>query len=207
MTTTMPDTTTKGFPIHSEGTAPTASMPLLRTASAAYGAIPNLHGILAEAPAALEGYEALVRVFARSGFSPAEQQVVYLAANYENECRYCMAGHAAMARGAGLPSEAVRAIRAGRAISEDRLEALRAFTSAVVAQRGWVGEDAVRAFLEAGFTRANVLELLVGIAAKTISNYANHLADTPLDASMGATVWAPPRERNAARKFRAALRT
>ena len=191
-------TTTKGFPIHTPDTAPEGSRAALARSQASYGMVPNLHGILAEAPAALEGYAALVDLVSESSLSPAEQQVVYLASNYENECRYCMAGHSALAASAGLDAAAVGAIRDGRAIKDARLEALRRFASLVVTQRGWVGEDETRAFMDAGFARRQSLEVVTAVAAKVISNYTNHLADTPLDGFMGETVWTPPRERTAA---------
>ena len=191
-------TTTKGFPVHTPQTAPEASRAALARSQADWGMIPNLHAVLAEAPVALEGYQRLFALFGESSLTPAEQQAVYLTANHENECRYCMAGHSVMARGAGLDADEINALRDGRALADPRLDALRRFTRQVVAQRGWVGEDAVAAFLETGFTRQQVLEVVLGVAVKVISNYANHLVDTPLDGFMADAVWAPPRERTAA---------
>ena len=195
--TTQNAQTTKGFPIHTEESAPDAAG-LLARSTEAYGFVPNLHGILAEAPKALDGYQRLFALFGETSFTPAEQQVVYLTANRENECRYCMAGHSVMAKSAGLGAAAIAALRDGRALTDPRLDALRRFTSLVVTQRGWVGEDAVAAFLEAGFTRQQVLEVVLGVATKVISTYANHLADTPLDGFMKDNVWAPTEKRAAA---------
>ena len=187
-------TTTKGFAVHTTDSAPDASRAMLAASAAQYGAVPNLHAILAESPAALAAYRQLWDLMGESGFTPAEAQVIYLTSNFENECRYCMAGHSVLAKHAGLPDDAIAALRAGTPLADPRLEALRRFTSLVVTQRGWVREDDTRAFLTAGFTQAQVLEVVVGVATKVISNYVNHLADTPLDGFMAATVWAPPRE-------------
>lgn len=191
-------TTEKNFPLHDVATAPEAARPVLEGARASFGMVPNLHRVLAEAPAALEGYAALWAIFEKASFTPAERQVVYLASNYENACRYCMAGHTVLARHAGVSDEAVAAIRDGRPIADPHLEALRAFTARIVVNRGRVAEAEVEAFLAAGFTRSQVLDVVLGVAVKVISNYTNHLAATPLDGFMKDTVWTPPAERAAA---------
>jgi alkylhydroperoxidase family enzyme len=54
----------------------------------------------------------------------------------------------------------------------------------VVYERGHAGDAAVDAFLAAGFTRRNVLEVVTIIATKTISNYTNHLTRTPKESFM-----------------------
>ena len=183
------------FTLHAPETAPEASRAALGEAKAAFGFVPNLHAILAEAPAALEGYNALWSLFAETSFTPAEQQVVYLAANFENVCGYCMAGHSVLGKMAGLSADHVEALRDGAPIPDPRLEALRRFTSAVVRKRGFVEETEVGAFLAAGFERRQILEVILGVAVKTLSNYTNHIAETPLDAFMKDTVWTPPSAR------------
>lgn len=184
--------TETGFPLHDIETAPPAARPLLEASKAAYGMVPNLHAALAESPAALKGYATLWDLFETTGLTPAERQVVYLASNFENACRYCMAGHTVRARRDGVPEEAIEALRAGRPIQDERLEALRRFAAAMVVERGHVGAEAVEAFLAAGFTRANVLDVILGLATKVISNYANHVVQTPLDGFMSKTAWEPP---------------
>ena len=186
------------FTLHTAQTAPEASRPVLEGAAKAFGFVPNLHAVLAEAPAALEGYSALWDVFARSSLSPAEQQVVYLSANYENACRYCMAGHSVLAKLAGLPAQAIEAVREGRPIEDAKLEALHRFTALVVRERGWVPEAEVEAFLAAGYGRQQLLEVVLGVAVKTLSNYTNHLAETPLDPFMAGTAWEHPAKRRTA---------
>jgi alkylhydroperoxidase family enzyme len=91
----------------------------------------------------------------------------------------------------GVSADAVDAIRDGDPIDESRLEALRDFTNKVVDTRGWVKEGEIEAFLDAGFNLAQVLEVILGVAFKTISNYANHIAETPLDDAFTAKAWSP----------------
>lgn len=186
------------FTLHTIETAPEASRPLLEAVKKKWGAVPNLQAILAEAPAALEGYSALWSVFDTTSFTPAERQVVYLTANFENVCRYCMAGHSVLGKMAGLAPEAITALRDGAPLADARLEALRRFTTSVVRNRGFVSEADLEAFYAAGYGRSQVLEVVLGVAVKTISNYANHIAETPLDPFMKDTVWTPPSERSKA---------
>ncbi|MFO1037499.1 MAG: carboxymuconolactone decarboxylase family protein [Geminicoccaceae bacterium] len=186
------------FTLHTPETAPEASKGKLDEAKKAFGFVPNLHAELAEAPAALAGYSAIWDSFGTSSLSPVEQQLVYLTANYENECRYCMAGHSVLAKMVGMPPEVIEALREGRPVPDAKLEALRRFTSAMVVKRGWVEDSDIAAFQAAGYGRQQILEVILGIAVKTISNYTNHVAATPLDAFMADTVWEPPAKRRAA---------
>lgn len=183
------------FTLHSPQTAPDGSRERLAAIEAGWGFIPNLHRTLAESPAVLEAYDTLSGLVGRSSLSPAEQQVAFLAINVLSECEYCTAGHSVLARKAGVAPDAIAALREGRPIADARLEALRRFAEAVVAQRGFVGDAAVEAFLAAGFTRAQVLEVVLVAGMKAISNYANHITHTPLDAFMAETRWTAPRNR------------
>lgn len=183
------------FTLHTIESAPEASRSLLAASERDWTFIPNLHRTLAESPEALGAVSALSHLFAKSSFSTAEQQAVYLSAIYINECEYCMAGHTVLAKMAQLPDAAVRAIRDNQPMTDARLEALRRFTQAMVRQRGMAGDAAVDTFLKAGFTKRNVLEVILAIAAKVISNYTNHVAHTPNDAFMKDTVWVAPSRR------------
>lgn len=156
------------------------------------------HTELAESPAALKGYNVAFAAFDKSSFTPAERQVVYLAVNYENRCHYCMAGHSVLAGRAGVSDGAVEAVREGREIPDACLEALRRFASRMTATRGQVDPAEVDGFLAAGFTRAQVYEVILAIATKTLSNYTNHVANTPPDPFMAGTAWVHPDERGEA---------
>ncbi len=187
-----------GFTLHTPETAPAPAGAALAGIRKAWGFVPNLHAILAEAPTVLEGYDTLFGLAGRGTLSPAEQQIVFLAASRENACEYCVSGHSALAAKAGLKPADVAALREAGTLADVRAEALHRFAAAVVAERGQVGTAAVEAFLAAGYTRAQVLEVVLIIATKTISNYVNHLTGTPLDPFMAATAWVAPRNRAAA---------
>jgi uncharacterized peroxidase-related enzyme len=186
------------FPIHTADTAPEAARPILAGTRAGWGFVPNLHAKLAAAPVALQAYGQLFELFGQTSFSPAEQQVAYLTVSAIHECEYCVSGHTVLAGKAGLDAATTEALREGRTLPDARLQALRAFAAALVLERGRVQPGELEAFLAAGYTEAQVLELLVAIAAKTISNYANHVAGTPLDAFMAKTAWVAPSRRQKA---------
>lgn len=180
------------FNVHDEHTAPEASQPILTELRQKLGFVPNVFGVLAEAPVAVEAYGALNELFVRSSFTPTERHVVWFANIYENDCTYCMAAHTGIAKLEKIPEAVIEATRIGTPYADPRLEALRAFTRSVVVNRGWVSDEELAAFLEAGFTHQQVMEILVGVAHKVISTYANHIAKTPLDKAFARHAWQKP---------------
>jgi uncharacterized peroxidase-related enzyme len=167
---------------------------LLEQARKQTGMIPNMYVRMAVSPGALEtyrfGYERLRK---DSGFTPAEQDVIYLTVSFENGCEYCMAAHSVIADTASrLPREITDAIRAGRDLPDPKLQALASFTRAMLVKRGRPSVAEVEAFLAAGYAERQVLEIVLAIAVKTISNYTNHLFATPLDRPFERRAWTPP---------------
>src|SRR6266446_2291003 len=128
----------------------------------------------------------------KTGFTPRERNIAYIAIIYENECTYCMAGHTNLSRMAKVEPEAITAVREGRPIADPKLEALRQFAAKVKRNRGVVSEADVSAFKAAGYDNRAMLDVLVLAATKLISNYTNHLAQTPLDAFMKGAEWSAP---------------
>jgi AhpD family alkylhydroperoxidase len=128
----------------------------------------------------------------KTTLTPQERNIVYLAIIYENECTYCMAGHTNLSRMAKVDNDAIAAVREGRAIADSKLEALRQFAAKMTRQRGFVSEADVTSFKAAGYDNRAVLDLLVLAATKLISNYTNHLAQTPNDPFMKGAEWTAP---------------
>jgi uncharacterized peroxidase-related enzyme len=179
------------FNVHTIDTAPDASRPLLEGAQKAFGFVPNLIGVLAESPAVAEAYLTLSQIFDKSSLTAVERQVAILAISRYNECDYCMAAHSVIAAMQKVPPDVIQAVRDDQPIADAKLEALRVFASAMVDKRGWLAEDEVAAFLEAGYSKAQVLEIVLAASLKTVSNYANHLAETPLDDAFASRAWEP----------------
>lgn len=180
------------FTYHDNTTAPSASVPLIDDALAMFGFVPNLHRILAESPAAHEAYSTLYRLATeKTTLTPVEAQVVMMASNHHNRCHYCMAGHSMIMTMMKTPQDIITALREGKPLADGKLEALRVFSRTLLEERGHVGDEVLGAFLAAGYTRAQVLEVLVCLAAKLLSNFTNALAHTEVDAPMSAMAWTP----------------
>ncbi len=177
------------FPVHTPESAPAASARKLELIRQNLGFIPNLAGVLAEAPAALESYFSLGALFDKTSLSRTERQVVLLAVSRENRCEYCMAAHTVVARMQSVPESVIESIRNDDRIPEAKLEVLRRFTTAIVRKRGVLDKEDLDAFFNVGYSKAHVLEVIVGVAMKTISNYTNHIAATPLDAAFASAAW------------------
>jgi uncharacterized peroxidase-related enzyme len=164
------------FTKHDESSAPADAAAVLSAAKERYGFVPNLAAYVAESPQVLAAILTLSEQFERTSLSPEEQQVVLLTVSALNGCNYCKAVHTALGKMANMSGEVLETIIACEPLADPRLEALRSFTRSIVEERGVVGEDAVQAFLDAGFTRAQVFEVVLGVALKTVTNYSNHLA-------------------------------
>ncbi len=177
------------FMIHTHDSAPEGAKETLVAVKGRYGFLPNLMAAMAEAPPLLRSYVAVGEEFARGTLTPVEQQIVILAVSRRHECEYCVAAHSGIAKMAGIPKEELDALRNGSPLQNPRFEALRRFTEAMVENRGWVSNERVDEFLRAGFTRAQVLEVILGLAFKTMSNFTNHVVGTPLDKAFEAFAW------------------
>ena len=183
---------TIAFQSYTADTAPEASKPLLAGVKSQFGFVPNLQSIMAESPELLAAHGALWAEFSKTTLSQHEQQIVFMTAIYENDCHYCMAGQTTMAKMQKLGDDVIQALRGGNAIADAKFEALHRFTTLVVRDRGFVADADVQAFLDAGYTRRNVLEVVLGVSIKIQSNYTNHLVGTPYDAFMAGNEWTKP---------------
>ena len=181
------------FPLHDEATAPEASQSGLSATRKNFGMIPNLERVMASAPQLLQGYSCLWDLFEETTLTPIERQVVYLTANYENECDYCVPWHSLLAEETGMPAAEIEALREGADMHDVKLEALRKFTRSLVANRGKISEAERDAFFTAGYTAVHALEVVLGLAVKTMSNYTNSIAGTPLDKEVKKFVWHKPK--------------
>jgi uncharacterized peroxidase-related enzyme len=177
------------FTVYNTETAPEAAKESLKAAEKSFGFLPNLLGVLAEAPIALKAYVDLTDLLSQSSLSPVAQQLLMLAISHENACDYCMAAHSTVAGIVGMPRSVLLALRGGSVIPDVKLEALRSFAIDVVRSRGRVDGRRCEEFLAAGYTRQNILEVVFAAAMKTLSNYANHIAQTPLDAEFLPQSW------------------
>ncbi len=162
---------------------------ILVSAQKQVGFIPNMYANMVNSPGLLETYLLGYGLFRQeSGFSPAEQEVVFLAISRENTCDYCMAAHSTIADSVVAP-EVLHAIREGSEIPDVKLRALATFTQVMTATRGSPTPAQLDDFRRAGYTDREALEIVLAIAVKTLSNYSNHLFHTEVDAAFAAYAW------------------
>ena len=181
--------TSESLTIHTIDSAPEESKALLENSKKAYGYVPNLHGVLAEAPGLLEAYQTMHELFANSSFNNDEVTVVWQTINVEHECHYCVPAHTAIAKAMEVDDAITEALRNKTELPTPKLEALRTMTLSIVRNRGNVTQDEIEAFYDAGFNQRHVLEIILGLSQKTISNYTNHIAKTPLDKGFEKYTW------------------
>ncbi len=178
--------TPAGFTIYTMETAPESTHANMQWLVDNFGFVPNLAGVMAESPALLNAYlDTQRRLREESALGPMEVNIAQLAIAHANECRYCVSGHTMAGQMIYQTPEAIlQAARAGERINDPRLSALQDFTLQVYAQQGNVSDEQLEAFYAAGFSRAEALDVVACVAAKVMSNYANAIADTPLDEPM-----------------------
>ena len=184
---------TQRFPLHDETTAPESSRDALAATRRSFGMIPNLERVMATAPALLAAYSGAWELYDTTSLTPVERQVVYQTANFENDCTYCVPWHTYLAQRAKMPPPEVEALRTGARLGDPKLEALRVFARTLIHNRGRIGEADLSAFFAAGYGEQQALEVVLGLAIKTMSNFTNAIAGTPLDREVQKLAWKKPR--------------
>lgn len=177
------------FTFHDLDNAPDASKPLLENSQKAFGRLPGLHRVMAESPQVLEGYQVLHHLFTETAFDAEEMTVVWQTINVEHECHYCVPAHTGIAKRMMVSDEISEALRNETALPSSKLEALRTFTLRMLRERGNVTDGQMQAFFDAGYNKRAVLDVILGLAQKTMSNYINHVAETPLDEPVKPMAW------------------
>ncbi|MED5511854.1 carboxymuconolactone decarboxylase family protein [Pseudoalteromonas simplex] len=171
----------KNFELYTKETAPEASKALIDNSVSAFGMLPNLHAVMAEAPTLLEGYQVLHELFQKTSFNAQELTVVWQTINVEHNCHYCVPAHSAIAASMKVDQEIVDALVNKTPLADPKLETLRNTTLAMTRNRGVIDESELEEFYSAGYGNQQLLEIVLGLAQKVMSNYTNHLADTPVD--------------------------
>lgn len=178
------------FNLHNIDSAPKDSRPLLEKSQKAFGMIPNLHAVMAEAPGLLDAYQRLHDLVLESSFTDDEKTVVWQTINVEHKCHYCVPAHTFISKSMGVEESISDALRNRTALPSQKLEDLRDFTLRVVQKRGELAPEDFDSFFNAGYSRRQALEVILVLSQKVMSNYVNHFADTPVDAPFARFSWA-----------------
>lgn len=169
------------FTIHTLETAPEESKEILKQSQYGAGFIPNMHAIMAESPVLLRAYKEMGKLFSETSFTPVEREIIEMTINLVNGCTYCVAAHSYFDRLGNFPEDILNALLEGKPFEDSKLQTLRVFTKTLIENRKWISPEEIDTVISAGYSKAQILELIVGVAHKIISNYVNHIADTPTD--------------------------
>lgn len=160
-----------------------AAKEVIERAKATLGFVPNMYSTMANSPGYLGTYAYGYTAFRQSsGFSAQEQETVFLTLSRENGCDYCTAAHSMIAdKVSKLETGDVAAVRAGYALPTAKLNALSDFTKHVHDTRGLIAKGETEAFLAAGYSEQQILEVILALSVKILSNYSNHIFHTEVD--------------------------
>ncbi|MGB5599799.1 MAG: carboxymuconolactone decarboxylase family protein [Thiothrix litoralis] len=175
--------------IHNLETTPAESKEFLEKSFKANGRVPGLHGVMAGAPGLLEGYQKLHELFVNSSFDNEELTVVWQTINVEHECHYCVPAHTGIAHMMKVDAALTEALRNSEPMPTEKLQALHDTTLAMVRSRGNLTEEEVNAFYAAGYGERQLLEIILGLSQKVMSNYVNRIAETPVDTVFEKFAW------------------
>ncbi len=169
------------FTLYNLENAPEAAKPLFEKSIKDFGMIPNLHAVMAESPQLLNSYQQVHTLFQDTSLDAEELTVVWQTINIEHDCKYCVPAHTAVAHMMGVDNSIVDNLRNGTPLANPKLEVLRATTLLLVRNRGKLSDEEVQDFFSAGYGKRQLLDIILGISQKVMSNYTNHLANTPID--------------------------
>jgi uncharacterized peroxidase-related enzyme len=143
------------------------------------GFVPNLYAYYAKNETALADYLTLQN--RKSTLRPKEREIINLVTSQINGCRYCQSAHTVLGKMHGLTEEQIMEIRKGTASFDKKLNALAQFTASMVENRGKVSQPAKNAFFEAGYTEANMIDVIIVVGDKMISNYIHNITQLEID--------------------------
>lgn len=165
-------------------TAPAASRPMLEAVNKQLGSVPNLFRIVANSPAALEGYLGLSGALAKGTLPAPTRERIALAVAQFNGCSYCLSAHSYLGKNLAKLSDAeILANRHGSSLDPKADAAVR-FAVKVVRERGHVADADVQAVRMAGYDDAQIVEIVQHVALNTWTNYVNEVAKTEVDFPM-----------------------
>lgn len=169
------------FTLFTMETAPEKTKELYQNSINNFGLIPNLHGVLGVEPAALEAYQQMHQLFQQTDFSAEELTVVWQTINVEHDCKYCVPAHSMIADMMKVDPALTAALRNKEKMPTEKLQTLHDMTLSILRNRGKVSSEELSAFYAAGYEQKHIVSILLGLSQKVMSNYINHIAETPID--------------------------
>lgn len=172
----------RNFTIPTRNEVSETNQGIFDTLNKAVGFVPNLYAYFTKSETALGDYLALQN--RKSTLRAKEREVINLVTSQINNCQYCLSAHTAIGKMNGFTDEQILEIRTGSASFDAKLDALAGFTKSVVENRGHATEEAKEAFFAAGYNEANLVDTMIIVGDKTISNYLHSTAQFAVDFPM-----------------------
>jgi uncharacterized peroxidase-related enzyme len=162
-------------------TSPAASQPLLEAVKKQIGSVPNLFRLVGTSPAALEGYLGLNGALARGSLDARTRERLALAVAEWNGCDYCLSAHTYLGKNVARLDDADLAAARDARSEDPKVEAALRFAVAVLGARGHVSAAALGDVRAAGWSDAQILEIVLHVALNTLTNFVNNVAETDVD--------------------------
>lgn len=144
------------------------------------GMVPNIMRTFAQSPALLQAYLGFSGGLSHGVLSAKLREQIALAVSEQNGCGYCVAAHTAIGKAVGLSPQEASDARRG-ASPDGTTEAALHFAVRIVETRGWVTDDDLSGVRQAGYTDAQIVEIVGNAALSLFTNYFNHVVDTDAD--------------------------
>ncbi|MFA6084706.1 carboxymuconolactone decarboxylase family protein [Mucilaginibacter sp.] len=155
---------------------------------AGLGVVPNLYTVLAHSENALEAYINLEN--APTSLSTKEVEVVNLVVSQSNDCIYCLSAHSVIAKNAGFSGDEIIGFRKGHSKTDVKLDNLARFTKSLTERNGHVPRSLLEAFFDAGYSKENLVDVIMLIGDRTISNILHAVTKVPVDFPLAAELTA-----------------
>ena len=177
------------FDLYTMDSAPARSQTVLRQLQETFGFIPNIAAKMAGSPVLIGSFIGVFQQVHSGSFTEAQIQTLLLTNAVTNRCSWAVAFHSFLALQQGLAPEDVQAIRAGHLPNDTKHAALSTLARNFIDKRGHLSEDNIENFLDAGFGKEHILEVITVVAASTITNYVGNVTNPPLEEAFQAHAW------------------
>ncbi|MBN8826879.1 MULTISPECIES: carboxymuconolactone decarboxylase family protein [unclassified Spirosoma] len=170
---------TRTFSVPTRDEVSTTNQSIFDSLQKGLGFVPNLYAYFGKNETALSDYLTLQN--RKSTLRPKEREVINLVTSQINGCRYCQSAHTVLGKMHGFTEEQILEIRGGKASFNEKLNALTKLTASIVGNRGQASQNTVEAFFDAGYSEANLIDVIMVIGDKIISNYLHAITQLPID--------------------------
>jgi len=160
---------------------PAASQPLLEAVVKQLGTAPNLFRLVATSPQALEGYLALSGALAKGALPAQTRERIALAIAEINGCDYCLSAHSYLGKNLAKLDDAEIAANRSGASNDPKADAAVRFAASIARSRGHIGNADFSAVKLAGYTDAQIVEIVQHVALNTWTNMFNNVFQTEID--------------------------